>query len=49
MGSGDGVPQHASGVSEKRPVFYTAAGYDFWKLSFDIEVQITKHYKICFF
>ena len=29
VGSGDGVPQHASGVSEKRPVFDTAAGYDF--------------------
>ena len=48
VGSGDGVPQHASGVSEKRRVFYTAAGNDFQKLSFDVEVQITKHDQIGF-
>ena len=29
VGSGDGVPQHASEVSEKQPVLDTAAGYDF--------------------
>ena len=29
MGSGDGVPQHAGGVSEKTARFYTTAGYDF--------------------
>ena len=49
MGSGDGIPQHVSGGSEIRPVSDTAVGYDFYKLSFDvdiIEVQITKHYEI---
>ena len=49
VGCGDSVPQHASRGSEKRPVFDTTAGKSLQMLSLDVEVQMTKHYKICFF
>ena len=42
---GGGVSQNASGVSEAGP-FLTAGAYGALKLSFHVEMRLTKHYTI---